>query len=266
MTGKRSSARSEAQPSEVRTGRLQGRRALVTGASRGIGRGIALAFANAGADVAIGYRRDVAAAGAAVKEIEAVGRRAFAFAADVRDAEAVAAMVQGARDALGGLDTVVANAGVPTRYEPLDQVAVSYWQRVLDIDLNGVFYTLRAAIPILREADGGVILTVSSVGADMCGANGGAYVAAKAAVNALTVMAARENAKHNIRCNVIAPGLIATDMGDGLVAAHGEAIVRAIPMQRMGSVDEVGQLAVYLASDDAAWVTGKVFRIDGGQW
>ena len=98
-----------------------------------------------------------------MKAIEAKGRRAFAFAADVRDANAVAAMVQSARDALGGLDTVVANAGVPTRYEPLEVIEVSYWQRVLDIDLNGVFYTLRAAIPVLRAGDGGVILTVSSI-------------------------------------------------------------------------------------------------------
>lgn len=247
-------------------GKLDGRRALVTGGSRGIGRGVALAFADAGADVAIGYRREVAAAESTVKAIEAKGRRGFAFAADVRDANAVAAMVQSARDALGGLDTVVANAGVPTRYEPLEGIEVSYWQRVLDIDLNGVFYTLRAAIPVLRAEDGGVILAVSSIAADACAANGGPYVAAKAAVNAITVMAARENAKHNIRCNVIAPGLIATDMGDGLVSAHGEAIVKSIPMRRMGSVDEVGQLAVYLASDDAAWVTGEVFRIDGGQW
>lgn len=247
-------------------GKLDGRRALVTGGSRGIGRGIALAFADAGADVAIGYRRETAAAESTVKAIEAKGRRGFAFAADVRDANAVAAMVQSARDALGGLDTVVANAGVPTRYEPLEVVEVSYWQRVIDIDLNGVFYTLRAAIPALREGDGGVILSVSSIAADACAANSGPYVAAKAAVNAITTMAARENARHNIRCNVIAPGLIATEMGDGLVSAHGEAIVKSIPMRRMGSPDEVGQLAVYLASDDAAWVTGKVFRIDGGQW
>ena len=247
-------------------GKLDGRRALVTGGSRGIGRGIALAFADAGADVAIGYRRETAAAESTVKAIEAKGRRGFAFAADVRDANAVAAMVQSARDALGGLDTVVANAGVPTRYEPLEVVEVSYWQRVIDIDLNGVFYTLRAAIPALREGDGGVILSVSSIAADACAANSGPYVAAKAAVNAITIMAARENARHNIRCNVIAPGLIATEMGDGLVSAHGEAIVKSIPMRRMGSPDEVGQLAVYLASDDAAWVTGKVFRIDGGQW
>jgi NAD(P)-dependent dehydrogenase (short-subunit alcohol dehydrogenase family) len=248
------------------TGKLHGRRALVTGASRGIGRGIALAFAHAGADVAIGYRRDVASAESAVNAIEAVGRRACAFAADVRDADAISAMVQGARDALGGLDIVVANAGVPTRFERLDEVEVSYWQRVIDIDLSGVFYTLRAAIPILRESGSGVILTVSSIAADACGANGGPYVAAKAAVNALTVVAARENARHGLRCNVIAPGLIATEMGDGLMAYHGEAIVKAIPMRRMGSVEEVGQLAVYLASDDAAWITGEVFRIDGGQW
>jgi NAD(P)-dependent dehydrogenase (short-subunit alcohol dehydrogenase family) len=238
----------------------------VTGGSRGIGRGIALAFAEAGADVAIGYRREIGAAEATVKAIEARGRKACAFAADVRDAAAVAAMVEGARDALGGLDTVVANAGVPTRFERVDEVEIGYWHRVIDIDLNGVFYTLRAALPILRAGDGGVILTVSSIAADACASNGGPYVAAKAAVNALTIVAARENAKHRIRCNVIAPGLIATDIADGMVAEHGEAIVQAIPMRRMGSPDEVGQLAVYLASDDAAWITGKVFRIDGGQW
>ena len=246
--------------------KLLGKCALVTGASRGIGRGIALAFAREGADVALGYRRDVASAESAVKEIEALGRRACAIAADVRDAAAVAAMVRTASETLGGLDVVVANAGVPTRFEPLDEVEISYWQRVLDIDLNGVFYTLHAAIPLLRESGGGVILTVSSIAADACRANSGPYSAAKAAVNALTTVAARENAQHQIRCNVIAPGLIATDIADGMVAAHGEAIVKAIPMRRMGSVGEVGQMAVYLASDDAAWITGKVFRIDGGQW
>jgi 3-oxoacyl-[acyl-carrier protein] reductase len=91
-------------------------------------------------------------------------------------------------------------------------------------------------------------------------------VAAKAAVNALTRVVARENASKGIRCNVIAPGLIATDIADGMVAYHGDAIVKAIPMRRMGSADEVAQLAVYLASDDATWITGKIFRIDGGQY
>ena len=248
------------------TGRLEGRCALVTGGSRGIGRGIALAYAEEGADVAIGYRRDTEAAEKTVKEIEGLGRRGFAFAADVRDGAAVETMVKGAHEALGGLDIVVANAGVPTRFEPLHEVDPGYWQRVLDIDLNGVFYTLHAAIPILREQKSGVVLTVSSIAADFCGGNGGPYVAAKAAVNALTKMVARENASRGIRCNVIAPGLVATDIADGMVSFHGDAIVKSIPMRRMGSVEEVAKLAVFLASDDAAWTTGKIYRLDGGQY
>ena len=246
--------------------RLDGRRALVTGGSRGIGRAIALAFAAEGADVAIGYRREQEAAQQTVDAVRARGRKGFAKAADVRDAGAVRALVEESRDALGGLDIVVANAGVPTRFEPLEQVDPSYWQRVIDIDLHGVFHTLHAALPILQAQSHGVILTVSSVAADLCGPFGGPYVAAKAAVNALTRVIARENAAKGIRCNVIAPGLIATDIADGMVAYHGDAIVKAIPMRRMGSADEVAQLAVYLASDDALWVTGKIFRIDGGQF
>lgn len=247
-------------------GRLDGKRALVTGASRGIGKGIALALAAEGADVAVGYRREQAAADAAVKEIEALGRRGAAFAADVRNGEAVHAMVRDARDALGGLDVVVANAGVPTRFEPLHEVDPGYFDRVIQIDLYGVFHTLHAALPILREQKRGVILTVSSIAADACGANGGPYVAAKAAVNAMTKVVARENARHGVRANVIAPGLIQTDIADGMKAFHGEAIERSIPLGRIGTPEEVGRLAAYLASDDAEWITGKVFRIDGGQW
>jgi 3-oxoacyl-[acyl-carrier protein] reductase len=245
--------------------RLEGKRALVTGGSRGIGRGIALAFAEAGADVAIGYRRDSASADSAVKEIEAHGRRGAAFAADVRDRGAVFAMVEGARDALGGLDVVVANAGVPTRFEPLHAVDPGYFDRVIQIDLYGVFHTLQAALPILREQRSGVILTISSIAAEAGGGNGGPYVAAKAAVNALSKAVARENAKRGIRCNVIAPGLVDTDIADGMRDAHGDAIVNAIPLGRMGTPAELGALAVYLASEDAAWITGKIFHIDGGQ-
>ena len=250
----------------MKSGRLEGRRALVTGGSRGIGRAIALAFAAEGADVAIGYRRDHEAAQETRKAVEAHGRTCFAKAADVRDGDAVRALVEESRAALGGLDIVVANAGVPTRFEPLEKVEPSYWQRVIVIDLNGVFFTLHAALPILQAQGGGVILTISSVAADLAGPFGGPYVAAKAAVNALTRVIARENASKGVRCNVIAPGLIATDIADGMVAFHGDAIVKSIPLRRMGSVDEVAQMAVYLASDDAAWITGKIFRIDGGQF
>jgi 3-oxoacyl-[acyl-carrier protein] reductase len=246
--------------------KLEGRRALVTGASRGIGRAIAIAFAAAGADVAIGYRRDRDAAESTLKQVEAHGRRGLVHAADVRDREAVAALVEATHQGLGGLDIVVANAGVPTRFEPLQKVDPGYWQRVIDIDLNGVFHTLHASLPILRAQESGVILTISSVAADMFGAFGGPYVAAKAAVNALTKVVARENAAKNVRANVIAPGLIATELADGMVAFHGDDIVKGIPLRRMGSPEEVAQMAVYLASDDASWITGKVFRIDGGQY
>jgi len=246
--------------------RLHGKKALVTGGSRGIGRGIALAFAEAGADVAIGYRRERERAEAVVKEIEGRGVRAAAFAADVRDGPAVHAMVAGARDALGGLDVVVANAGVPTRFEPIHEVDPGYFDRVIQIDLYGVFHTLHAALPLLRAQRSGVVLTISSVLADSCGANSAPYVAAKAAVNGMTIVAARENAAFGVRCNVIAPGLVATDIADGMLEAHGEGLVKGIPLGRMGTPEEIGALAVYLASDAAAWVTGEVFRIDGGAW
>jgi 3-oxoacyl-[acyl-carrier protein] reductase len=245
-------------------GRLSGKRALVTGASRGIGRGIALAFAREGAAVAVGYRREAAAADAVVKEIEAAGGRAAAFAADVRELESVREMVTRAVGALGGLDAVVANAGVASRFQPLHEVDPSYWRRVIDVDLTGVFHTLHAALPVLRAQRSGVILTVSSIGADSCMPNGGPYVAAKSAVNALTVSVARENAHLGVRANVIAPGFIATDMGQALLEAHGEMIVKGIPLGRAGTPADVAGLAVYLASDEASWVTGQVFRIDGG--
>jgi 3-oxoacyl-[acyl-carrier protein] reductase len=245
---------------------LTGKRAFVTGGSRGIGRGIAVALAEAGADVAIGYRRDHAAAEAAVKQIEGAGARGLALAADVRDPDAVRESIQAVHADLRGLDIVVANAGVATRFQPLHEVDPGYWDRIIGIDLGGVFNTFHAALPILREQRSGVILSVSSIAADACGAFGGPYVAAKAGVNALTKVIARENASLGIRCNVIAPGLIETDIADGMVEEHGEAIVRSIPLARMGTIEEIGALAVYLSSDAAAWITGKVFRIDGGQW
>ncbi|MEN8184982.1 MAG: SDR family NAD(P)-dependent oxidoreductase, partial [Myxococcota bacterium] len=238
--------------------KLEGKRALVTGASRGIGRGIALSLAEAGADVAIGYRREKEKAESTVGEIEALGRKAVALAADVRDYPAVKAMVEGARDALGGLDVVVANAGVPSRFQPLHEVEVGYWQRVTGIDLDGVFHTLHAALPILREQKSGVILSISSIGADLCAAGGAPYTASKAAVNALTRVVARENAGVGVRANVIAPGLVETDIATGMLEVHGERLRNIVPLGRIGQPRDIGQLAVYLASDAAEWITGKV--------
>ena len=136
---------------------------------------------------------------------------------------------------------------------------------MIQIDLYGVFYTVRAALPILREQRDGVILTVSSVAADACGAKGAPYNVAKAGVNALTKTISRENARYNVRCNVIAPGLVQTDISDAMQAFHGD-LEKTIPLGRIGNIDEIGAMAAYLASKDASWITGKVFRIDGGAW
>ena len=212
----------------------------------------------------IGFRRQKEAAEATVKQLKALGRRAAAFEADVRDAGAVADLVQAACQELGGLDIVVANAGVPTRFQPIHETEPGYWERVVSIDLNGVFHTFHAAIPVLRENGGGVLLSISSVAVDQNAANGAPYTAAKAGVNALTKIAAKENAEYGIRCNIISPGLIMTDMGEGLLEAHGERITDMIPLGRIGTPEDVARLAVFLASEEASWITGKNFRIDGG--
>jgi 3-oxoacyl-[acyl-carrier protein] reductase len=242
--------------------RLANKTALVTGSSRGIGRGIALAFAREGADVALNYRRDEPAALATATEIQAMGRKAQAYRGDVADYPAVEAKFAQAAETFGGFDIVVANSGVASRTASVADTDVAYWQRVLDVDLNGVFYTCKAAVPRLRPL--GNIIIVSSIGADVCAAFGAPYYVAKAGANALTKVLAKELAFEKKRVNCIAPGMIATDMGNRLVAALGEGVVSTIPLGRIGQPDEVGAAAVFLASDEASFITGKILRVDGG--
>ena len=249
------------------SGRLEGKRALVTGSSRGIGAGIALEMAREGADLVVNYRRDREAAEKTAAAIRALGRRAVVAEADVSDYEAVTRMVElGVRE-LGGLDVVVANSGVASRPGPVAKMDPKEWHRVLDVDLNGVFYTCRATVPHLLEQKSGVVLVVSSIGADMCSALGAPYYASKAAANALTKVLARELAPSGIRVNAIAPGVVASDMGERMAKALGEEeLLSTIPLKRMGRPEEIGKLAVYLASADADWITGQIYRIDGGAW
>lgn len=247
-------------------GKLDGRIALVTGGSRGIGRGIALELAREGADVIVNYRKDREAAGETVRDVEALGRRAVAVAGDVGKYDQVEALVAEGVRALGGLDVVVANSGVASRPAPVATLSVEEWHRVIDVDLHGVFYTLRATTPRLLERGKGTILVVSSVGADLCTPGGAPYYAAKAGANALTKVLARELAPQKIRVNAIAPGLISSDMGERMLKALGEPLLAGIPLGRPGTPEEVGKLAAFLASDDAAFITGKIYRIDGGAW
>lgn len=242
--------------------KLAGKTALVTGASRGIGRGIALAFAREGADVAINYRRDEAAAGATAGEVRALGRRASVHQADVADPAAMARMFEAAGEALGGFDVIVANSGVASRTATVADTDYDYWKRVVDVDLNGVFLTCKLGVPRLRE--GGNVIVISSIGADLCAPFGAPYYVAKAGANALVKVLAKELAPSRKRVNCIAPGMIATDMGNKLVSALGEGIVSTIPLGRIGQPEDVAAAAVFLASDDAAWITGKILRVDGG--
>lgn len=242
--------------------KLEGRTALVTGGSRGIGRGIALAFAREGADVALNFRRDEAAAEETAAAIRALGRKATTHRADVADPAAVESMMRDADAAFGGFDILVANSGIASRTAAVTDTEIDYWKRVVDVDLNGVFYTCRFGVPLLRDA--GNVIVVSSIGADLCAPFGAPYYVAKAGANALVKVLAKELAPQRKRVNCIAPGMIATDMGNRLVAAVGQGIVSTIPLGRIGEPEDVAAAAVFLASDDASWITGKILRVDGG--
>lgn len=248
-------------------GSLTGKNALVTGASRGIGRGIALAFAAAGAAVAINYRRDSEAAKRTVDEIQNIGRNGTALQADVTEWPQVEAMVAEATRQLGELDIVVANSGVASRVHSVWDMPIEEWQRVVRTNLDGVFYTCKATAGAMVKRGRGSILLVSSIGADACAPFGAPYYASKAGVNALTKTLAREGAPSGVRVNCIAPGLVATDMGNRMMQAFGEErLTASIPLGRPGTPDDIGKAAVFLASEDAAFITGKILRVDGGAW
>jgi 3-oxoacyl-[acyl-carrier protein] reductase len=244
-------------------GRLDGKIALVTGGGRGIGRGIVLEFAREGADVAVNYRRDREAAEATAREVESLGRRAMVVQADVSDREAVDGMVAQVRSAFGRVDVAVANSGVASRVAATHELDPGEWRRVMSTDLDGAFYTARAVLPALIESRG-VLLFISSIGADVAAAGGAPYHVAKAGVNTLMRVIAKEVAGAGVRVNCIAPGLVRSDMGNRLIKFVGEGITQTIPLGRVGEPADIGKAAVYLASADASWVTGKILRVDGG--
>jgi len=246
--------------------KLDGKIALITGSSRGIGRGIAMEFARQGAHVAVNYRRDAAAADATVHAIEELGASARAFQADVSEWAAVQHMVDRVVEHFGRIDIVVANSGIASRVAPLWDLDVDHWHKVININLHGVFYTCRATVGHLVQRRSGNVILISSIGADVCGPMGAPYYVAKAGVNALTKSLAKECAPAGVRVNCIAPGLVATDMGERMMKFYGAALVNGIPLGRAGQPEDIGKAAVYLASDDASFVTGKILRVDGGAW
>ena len=243
---------------------LTGKKALVTGASRGIGRGIALAYARAGADVALLARNaDLLAEVAA--EVEALGRRAVVASVDVLDADATRAATTEAIAALGGLDVLVNNAGGNSFSIPVAQMRMSGWEKTMRLNLDSIVHITQESLPALGQG-GGSIVNVSSV-AGLRGAPTMAhYGAAKAALISLTQSLAVETAWMGVRVNALVPGWIETDLTDFLRASDEaeRAALARVPMQRWGRVEEIAEPAVFLASDAASFMTGQVLVVDGG--
>jgi len=247
----------------VSPGPLDGKVALVTGASRGIGRATAIALAQAGADVAVGCSADSPTAASVAEEITGLGRRAVVLAADLADAAAAEALVERTIAGLGGIDIVVNNAGI-TRDGLAVRMSDADWQHVIAVDLSAAFVICRAALrPMLRKRYGR-ILNVSSVSGVIGNAGQVNYAAAKAGLIGLTKSLAREVATRNITVNAVAPGFIETDMTTTLPDSARAAAVQQVPMGRMGTADEVAACICFLASPQASYVTGHVLHVDGG--
>jgi 3-oxoacyl-[acyl-carrier protein] reductase len=242
---------------------LTGKTAVITGASRGIGRAIALEMARSGADVAAIYASSDQAAQELCREIEALGRRAFCYRCDVADFEAAGRAIGRIEGDLGGVDILVNNAGV-TADRLIGQMKPEEFDRVLDVNLKGAFYMIRHTYRGFARKRAGRIINIASVSGIAGNAGQANYAAAKAGLIGLTKTAARELAGRNITVNAIAPGFIDTDMTRKMSPQALERAAAAIPMRRLGRPQDVAHLAVFLAGDFAQYITGEVIRVDGG--
>jgi 3-oxoacyl-[acyl-carrier protein] reductase len=242
---------------------LDGRVALVTGASRGIGRATALALAAHGASVAVGYGSNSAAAEQVAEEARALGVKAAILGAELSDAEQAATLVPRTVEALGGIDVVVNNAGVARDNLAL-RMSDADWRAVIDVDLTAAFVICRAALrPLLRQRWGRIV-NVSSISGVMGNAGQANYSAAKAGLIGLTKSLAREVGSRSITVNAVAPGFIETDMTETLDAQLRARVAEQIPMERMGTAGEVADAIAFLCSPQASYITGHVLHVDGG--
>lgn len=241
---------------------LQGKRALITGGSRGIGEAIALDFARSGANVVINSRSDDAAAQETLAQLAACGVEAKFIAADVADPEQVESLVEASAAALGGLDILVHNAGGPTP-GTIDKVTTSEWMRAFDVHVHAAYHLCRFGLPHLRKNDEGVVLLISSAAAIRGCPGALAYGTVKGAIMQFTRMLARDLADDNIRVNCVAPGIIRTRFHEAMTPeAQKHNLANRIPLHREGTVEDVAEVVHLLATNE--FMTGESCVVDGG--
>jgi 3-oxoacyl-[acyl-carrier protein] reductase len=244
---------------------LNGKVALVTGASRGIGRAIALSLAEAGADVVVNYAGSEQAAEEVVQAIRGLGRRSEKVQANVGLSEQVDAMIKFALDTFGQIDILVNNAGI-TRDNLIMRMKEEEFDEVISINLKGVFNCIKAVSRPMMKQRSGTIINISSVVGVLGNPGQANYVAAKAGVIGLTKSTARELAPRNITVNCVAPGFIETDMTLQLSDELRSAMLTQIPLSRMGAADEIAKVVRFLASDASSYMTGQTLHVDGGMY
>lgn len=242
---------------------LTGKTAIVTGGSRGIGRAVSVALAKAGANVAIIYAGNTAAAEETKKLVERCGAKAELFQCDVADEASVASMVKTVKKDFGSIDILINNAGI-TRDGLLMIMKEEDWNAVLQTNLTGVYHCTKAVSRIMMKQKAGAIVNLTSVVGETGNAGQANYAAAKAGVIGFTKAVAKELASRHIRCNAVAPGYVETDMTAFLTEEGKDAMLKTIPLGRPASADDVAQAVLFLASNEASYITGQVLNVDGG--
>jgi len=241
----------------------ESRVALVSGGSRGIGRACVLRLAADGYDIGFCYHSNADAARVVEKEVLELGARVASRQVDVSDGAAVRDWVAGAAEELGPIDVAVTSAGI-TRDNPLVLMTDDEWHGVLDTNLDGVYHVCRAVVFDMMKRKSGSLVNISSVSGVYGNATQSNYSASKAGIIGFTKALAKEVGRYGLRANVVAPGLIETDMTAQLADPARKKMLQSVPLKRLGTAEEVADLTSFLASDRAAYVTGAVFQIDGG--
>ncbi len=242
---------------------LEGRVALVTGASRGIGRAIALRLAEEGCDVAVNYHSSPDAAEEVARAIRGMGRRALAVGADVASTDQVGAMVAAVEEGLGPVDVLVNNAGIHKHHKSWE-MSVEDWDRIIGVNLTGAYLTSRLLGPRMAERGWGRIVNISSVVADIGSDHEAHYTASKAGMHGLTKSLALELSPKGVTVNAVSPGWIRTDMTADVTEEEWAEALEEIPLGRIGEPEEIASVVAYLASEESSYVTGQVLHVNGG--